>query len=247
MGQWAQGHLLYVPYYLLTLEWQNINPRSTQLSDLSMPTSVTWQPALLPPVCVCRAMALFNLPAEWYCPSFNGTCPVKDMSGWNDSVFLGISHVSRRYKGHLLFPFLLFKIKNRDSWSGLSSWTGIRVSLTAELLESRSLSLARCCGNALTFLRGWVRVGSRAELWFSFFRFYCWAGSTVPDSPLPDGDLFLSLSLKDPTLHLCSLASVLGGRVGVRDKMGLGEGVRNSVNAHYLMIIFSSESLFLCF
>lgn len=204
MEQWAQGRLLYFPYYLVTLEWQNINPRSTQLSDLSMPTSVTWQPGLLPPVRVCRAMALLNLPAEWYCPSFSGTCPVKEMPGWNDSVFLGISHVCSRYTRHLLFLFLLFKRKNRDSSSGPSSWKGKRVSLTAELLESRSV-LWKCA-------EGLSQGGFKSRTVVLFLQVLPLSWVHCSRLLSPWWRSFFFLPLKGLTLHLCSLASILGDR-----------------------------------
>lgn len=203
-----------------------------------MPTSVTWQPGLLPPVRVCRAMALLNLPAEWYCPSFSGTCPVKEMPGWNDLVFLGISHVCRRYTRHLLFLFLLFKRKNRDSSSGLSSWKGKRVSLTAELLESCSV-LWKCADVFKGLQSGWVQEQNCGSLS---------SGFTVELGPL----FQTPRSLMTIFFFFLSRVSLSTSAVwllfwGVGDKMGLRAGVRSSVNVHYLMIIFPSESLFVCF
>lgn len=189
-----------------------------------MPTSVTWQPRLLPPVRVCRAVAVFNLPAEWYCPSFSGTCPVKEMSG-------GVTRFSRAspmYAGgiHAIFCFFSFCLKERIEIPGQGPALGREWGF---LSQQSSLSLTQRCGNALTFLRGWVRVGSRAELWFSFFRFYPWAGSTVLDSSLPDDNLFF-FPPKGLTLHLRSLASILGSR----GSDGAQGGMRSSVKCKLL-------------
>ena len=88
--------------FLSLLSNQHLNDKMSTLDQSNhlippCPHLSLGTPGLLPLVSMCRAVAPFNLPAQWYCPLFNGTCPVKEMPGWSCSIFLAISHVYRRH------------------------------------------------------------------------------------------------------------------------------------------------------